>query len=162
MLSELHLVNKDHDYAVEEIEKAVSLAPNNADFVAAHGSIMNWSGKPEEAISLVKKAMRLNPVYPAYYLWFLGHAYYQTRQHDLALEAFERALNLNPDWWPSHVLSAVCYVELGKIEEAQAAAAKAMEAQPTFSTEHWNKYIPYKNQEDADRMFGALRKTGIK
>jgi hypothetical protein len=48
------------------------------------------------------------------------------------------------------------------MEEAQAAATKVMEVAPTFSLEHWNKYVPYKNQEDVDRLISALRKTGLK
>ena len=48
------------------------------------------------------------------------------------------------------------------MEDARAAAAKALEAQPTFSVEHWEGNVPYKNQGDKDRWADALRKAGLK
>ena len=136
VLSEIHLWNKEHEQAIKEMKKAVSLAPNKADFIAGLGGLNGTGRKPGRGHSLLKRAISHNPVHPAYYLWFLGHAYYLIRRYDEALEAFERAHNLNPDWWPSHVYSAVCYVEMGQIGKAKAEAAKVIKAQPTFSIEH--------------------------
>jgi tetratricopeptide (TPR) repeat protein len=48
-----------------------------------------YSGRPEEAIELVKKAMRLSPYYPAWYLAVLGHAYRLTGQYEEAITLLE-------------------------------------------------------------------------
>jgi adenylate cyclase len=162
VLGDVYLWNKEHNRAIAELEKAISLNPNDAEFFAGLGNVQTWAGKPEEAIFLLTKAMRLNPVYPVYYLWRLGHANFLTNRYDKAIEAFERAINLNPDWWPSHVYSAACYAELNREEDARVAAAKVMNAQPSFTLEHWEKHVPYKNKADAKCCISALRKAGLK
>jgi adenylate cyclase len=162
VLGEYYLWNKEHDRAITELEKAISLSPNDADFYAGIGNVKTWEGKPEESISLLTKAMRLNPMYPASYLWNLGHAYYLAKKHDKAIEAFERAINLNPNWWPSHVYSAACYAELGRGEEAHTSAENVMKAQASFSLGHWEKHVPYKKQSDVDRWISSLHMAGLK
>ncbi|MFC1823406.1 tetratricopeptide repeat protein [Thermodesulfobacteriota bacterium] len=162
VLGEIHLWGREHEQAIAEFEKATFLAPNDANLIAGLGSMKTWSGEAEEGIDLLMKAMRLNPVYPAYYLFFLGQAYYLERQYDKAIDAFERAFHLNPDWFPSHIYLSACYAELDRIEDAQAAVAQVMKAQPTFSIEHWRMHVPYKNQADVDRWINALRKAGLK
>ncbi len=41
------------------------------------GNILVFAGRPEEAIELIEKAMRLNPRYPPSYLRRLGFAYHR-------------------------------------------------------------------------------------
>jgi len=92
----------------------------------------------------------------------MGHAYYLLRQHENAIQMFERAFSLNPDWWPSHVFSTICFVELGRIEDARASAERVLEAQPTFSVEHWVPNLPYKDRGDINRWADGLREAGLK
>ena len=72
ILGEIYLWKKHYEKAVAEQEKAIALSPNDADLISGLGGILNWAGRPEEAIELVKKAMRLNPMYQTEYLWNLG------------------------------------------------------------------------------------------
>jgi len=162
VMGEIYLWKREHQLAVSEFQKALSISPNDANIIAGLGSVMTWSGEYEEGVSLIDKAIRLNPVHPAHYLWFMGHAYYLMRQHENAIEMFGRAFSLNPDWWPSHVFSAICFVEMGRIDDARASAEKVLELQPTFSVEYWVPNMPYKNQGDIDRWADGLRKAGLK
>jgi adenylate cyclase len=161
VLAEVYLWKGEHQEAISEFQKAVSISPNDANFIAGLGAALTWSGEYEEGLSLVKKAIRLNPLHPAYYPWYLGHAYYLLGRHEEAVEMFERAFGLNPDWWPSHVFSAICFVEMGRIGDARASVEKVFEAQPTFSVEHWEANMPYRKQGDLDRWAKGLRKAGF-
>lgn len=162
VLGEIFLWKGEHQFAIQELQTAVSIAPNEANFLAGLGSVKIWAGAYEEGAALTIKAMRLNPAYPAYYVWQLGHSLYLSGRQDEAVEAFEKATSLNPDWFPSHVFSAICFAEMGCMEEARASARKVLEAQPAFSVEHWEGNIPYKNQGDTDRWADGLRKAGMK
>ena len=60
----------EFDKAIAEGERGVELNPNGAEALAFLGS--NVAGRPEEAITVLNKAMRLNPMPPAFYYGSLG------------------------------------------------------------------------------------------
>ena len=161
LLGEIYLWKKRHDQAIAELEKATNLDPNNADMLTGLGDVLSWSGRPEEAIVLVKKAMRLNPIYPVWYLWGLGHAYFLAGRHEEAITTLKRVLNRNPNFLPAHVYLAASYVELGRLDDARLEAKIVQEMNPGLSMEGWRQRLPYKNQEVLDRLFNALRRTGL-
>ena len=63
------------DELVIDSHRAVELAPNSADVVNLASFGLTAGGRPEEAIRHSRKAMELNPNYPAVYLGNLGFAY---------------------------------------------------------------------------------------
>ncbi|NIP52997.1 MAG: tetratricopeptide repeat protein, partial [Gammaproteobacteria bacterium] len=90
LLGKVYLWKKQYEKAITELEKAIALSPNYADHLVGLGYILNFAGRPKESIGLVKKAMRLNPIYPAFYLWELGHAYFLTGRYEEAIETLNR------------------------------------------------------------------------
>src|SRR4030095_12183758 len=79
------LWKKAHARAIVEAERAVTLAPNHADSHYVLGEVLSWS-RPEQAITPVQRAMRLNPHYPANYLYTLGHVHFLMRRYDRSEE----------------------------------------------------------------------------
>ena len=76
LLGYVHIMMKRHfEEAIAECERAVVLGPSGADNHAFLGMILNYAGRPEEAILSLEKALRLNPFPPSYYLHNLGRAY---------------------------------------------------------------------------------------
>ena len=47
--------------ANEEIEKALSIDPNNIEALNNLGNILHIQGKTHEAVDVVKKALKINP-----------------------------------------------------------------------------------------------------
>jgi len=162
LLGNIHLWKKQHDKAISEFELAISLDPNNADWLAGLGGILVWADRAEEAIGVIEKAIGLNPLFPTTYLWNLGHAFLVTERFDDAVSTLKKAIRRNPGFWPSHVLLAATYSAAGRIEEAKAEAAEALKINPTFSLESWRPKCPFKNEEVLERRFGFLRKAGLK
>src|SRR3989442_10622358 len=78
LLGQVYLWKKEHERAIAEAERAVGLAPNDADSYETLAEVLAWSGRADAAIRYIKEAMRLDPQYPFFYLWTLGHAYYLT------------------------------------------------------------------------------------
>jgi len=161
-LGRIYLTKRQHEKAIAEGELALAMAPDS-DFVhAALAFTLRHAGRPEEAIALFKKAIRLNPIPPVWYLWGLGFSHFMLGQYEEAIAEFRKALHRDPDSQFSHMLLAATYSELGREEDARAAAAEVLRINPTFSLEPWAKTHMYKNQADIDRVVEALRKAGLK
>src|SRR5262249_111995 len=54
-LGRISLWNKQHDQAITEEERAIALDANNADGYAYLAAMLNFAGRPEEALGLVEK-----------------------------------------------------------------------------------------------------------
>ena len=50
-----------HEAAIDLAKQAVTLEPNNASFLAVLGKLLIFAGKPNEAVSFIKKAERHAP-----------------------------------------------------------------------------------------------------
>jgi adenylate cyclase len=160
LLSSVYLWRKKYDQSIAEIETAIEIDPNNADGLASLADVLNWAGRPEEAIGLMKRAMQLNPINPVWYLWELGHAYYLTERLDEAIATFKKLVDRNPNFLPAYSYLAASYVELELEEEVQINAAD-LERLTHISLEDWKKRLPYKDPKMLDRLFDALKKAGI-
>jgi adenylate cyclase len=162
LLGKVYLWKKQYEKAITELEKAITLSPNYADHLVGLGYILNFAGRPKESIGLVKKAMRLNPIYPAFYLWELGHAYFLTDRYEEATETLNRILDRNLDFMPAHLLLAASYSKLEREEEAQAEVAEVEKLSPQVSLVGLRQRLPYKDQEVLERLYDSMRKAGLK
>ena len=105
--------------------------------------------------------MRLNPRYPIPYLWALSYASYLTGRTHAAMEIAKRILTHNPDHPTAHVLLAVIYSELDRMQEAQAEAAQILRISPQYSLEAVKQRMPQKDQASLRRYIEGLRKAGL-
>jgi len=88
--------------AIEEAKAVVSLNPRKAanwDVLATvYKNILPLAqGADAWALSAYQRAIILDPQNPTYRL-AIGGVYYQLKQHDEAMRAFEQAAMLKPDW----------------------------------------------------------------
>ncbi len=156
------LWKKQHEQAITAAERAVALAPNDAEGYARLGEILNFAGRPGEAIGWVEKALRLNPRSPFHYSFYLGHAYRLTGRYEEAIAALKRALTRNPDYLPVHENLAAVYSELGREAEARAEVAEVLRLSPHRSLEAFRQRLPHKDPAVTERYLAALRKAGLK
>jgi tetratricopeptide (TPR) repeat protein len=154
--------DKQHEQAIAALEQAIALDPNYADNYVVLADVLIFSGRPAEALEVAKKALRLDPHYPAAYLFELGWAYQWTDQYEEAIAAFQRALALNPEYLTAHLNLAVVYSELGREEEARAAVAAVQRINPHYTIEVGRQLWPFKDPADLERFITALRKAGLK
>ncbi|MBW2489234.1 MAG: adenylate/guanylate cyclase domain-containing protein [Deltaproteobacteria bacterium] len=161
ILGEVYLHKNKHEKAIAAQQKAIALSPNDADGIAGLGGILTWAGRPEETIELAKKAMRLNPMYPTEYLWNLGHAYYLMGRIEEAVETLNRAHDRSPGYIPLIAYLIASYIELGREEEARAAAAQFNKLSPRIPLDAWRHRLPYKDKKVLDRLYSSWRKAGM-
>jgi adenylate cyclase len=161
-LGRIYLTKRQHEKAISEGERALAMAPNSAFIHAALAFTLRHAGRPEEAIAMFKKAIRLNPIPPAWYFSGLGFSYFMLGQYEEAIGELRKALHRAPDSQFSYMGLAAAYSKLGRDKDARAAATEVLRINPKFSLEQWAKTHMYKNQSDFDRFVTALRKAGLK
>jgi len=161
-LDETYLMKRQYEEAIAEGERAVALSPNGADAHAHLAMTLHYVGRREEAIGLFKKATRLNPMPPNWYLFSLGDAYCFTGQCEKAITTVQKALQRNPDDLMAHIALASSFIMGGREEEARAEAAEVLRIDPKFSLEYFANTLPYKNQADTKLAIDTLRKSGLK
>jgi adenylate cyclase len=162
VLGWISLWKKQHDPAIAELERAVSLDPNSVWAYGYLAETLNFAGRPDEAIGFAKKAMRLDPKYPTWLPFLLAHSYSLLRRYDEAIAALQDSLGRNPNFLPARRWLAVVYAELGREKEARAEVAETLRISPEASLERWRERMPYKNQADLERFIAGLRKAGMK
>jgi TolB-like protein/Tfp pilus assembly protein PilF len=147
-------------------QKAIALGPSQDLPYFHQGLIVGYAGRFEEAIALIKKAMRLNPIYPPAYLTYLANNYFLTGRYEEALEAHRKALEHYPKGgapFAIHLGLSAAYIELGREEEARNQAAEVIKINPMVSLENLRKgfYSYYKDPAHSERFLSALRKAGL-
>jgi adenylate cyclase len=139
-------------------QKAISLSPNNADLLAEYGWAIPKVGKSDEAIISIKKAMRLNPIYPDWYSQALIFALYTAKRYEEVIKASEE---FNIRHLHTYLELAGSFAKLGRKDEARKAAANALKLNPDFSLSWWRERINFSNTDALEHYMDGLRKTGL-
>jgi TolB-like protein/DNA-binding winged helix-turn-helix (wHTH) protein/Tfp pilus assembly protein PilF len=162
-LGYVYVFQKQYEQATVEIERAIALEPNLAWGYAVQANLLSNVGRPEEAIGLVEKAMRLDP--PPYaddYTFSLGLALYLAGRYEEAIAPLQRYLTRYPNRLQAHLVFTAVYTELGREAEARFEAAAVQRINPNFSLEVHRQRAPLKDPAVLERQIAALRKAGLK
>ncbi|MGI9357524.1 MAG: adenylate/guanylate cyclase domain-containing protein [Rhizobiaceae bacterium] len=152
-----HLYRKEHEAAISAYERAGNLNPNDADLMSDMADALAHSGRSEEAINLLEKAMRLNPFYPDQYIWHLGGAHFNLKQYDKAIATIKTMQNPTE----GRRILAASYGQLGMQKEAKRESERVLQAHPNFNVERWAAVQPDKFQEDVEHFVEGLKKAGL-
>jgi adenylate cyclase len=158
-----YMLLKEFDKAISEAKKSISLAPNYAVGYFALGTGLQMAGRPQEAIPVLQRCLRLSPV-PVHsrVLGILADSYNALGHFKEAIATYERALHIyGPDELMTHLGLATAYARMGRENEARAEGAEVMRIDPEFSLERFIKSLPY-DQSRKDSTADALRVAGLK
>jgi adenylate cyclase len=150
-----------YDEGIAEAERGVELDPNSGDANFFLAMVLRYAGKSKEAIPVIRKALRLEPMAPDIYVQNLALLYFQTGDCREAIAACEKGLKRQPDDLNSHVIMAAVYGSCGREKEARKEAAEVLRINPKFTVESYAAILPYKNPSDRDRTAQGLRKAGM-
>jgi TolB-like protein len=154
----------EHEEAIAKAQRAIAFDPNDANSYLAKAYALIYAGRPKEAFDLVQRAMRLDPHYPAYYLFVLGLAHFGMEQFEKAAISFERALKRNPINYVPLIPLTAAYAHLDREHEAAASIEKLHKVLPMLTLRFISYGTPlcsYKNPVDKNRLLGGLRKAGM-
>jgi adenylate cyclase len=152
------LTRDDHDQAMYHQERALALNPNDDLIVVQQGEMLTWIGKPDQGITWILKAMRLNPYHPERFWNHLGRAYFVARRYSDAVGAFRRITA--PD--QSHfAFMAAIEAKLNNFAAAAQFVREVLARDPNFSSSAYIKTLHYKNPEDREHHLEALIAVGL-
>jgi tetratricopeptide (TPR) repeat protein len=124
----------EHAAGFAALEAALAVSPSSAITYILGSVMFGWTGEAERAIEWGERGLRLSPFDPwafaAFHSLILGH--FQHGRYENALNAAHKAIQSNPAHSISHMLLAATLAQLGRLEEAKAAAANVLELQPAF------------------------------
>ena len=152
---------KKYKEGLAQLEHALELEPNGADINAHMGLALWHSDRPQEAVQVLKKAIRLNPSPPGWYLYVLAMVYNSIEKYDEAVVWGEKAVQLNPKDLIGHVLLCASYSCAGRKDDARREASEVLRINPKYSVSQAEKTSPMKNKVAKKRFYDALRQAGL-
>ena len=125
--SALALVKFRYDWdwagAEREYREALRLNPRDANAHWSYGVFLATLGRAEEAIAEIDRAQQLDPLSPFIRL-VTGFAFNVMRRSDQAIEAYRKALQLDPNYVQGHQYLSRAYMGKRMYPEAVAEAIK--------------------------------------
>ena len=116
-----------------------------------------YGGRLEAAENLIMNAMRLNPFYPDWYLWYLADIYFGMERYKDVVATIARMRDRSE----GYRLLAAAHAMLGDLNAASEFGAKVMERQPGFSVSRWAAIQPDVDPGIHQRFVEALLKAGL-
>lgn len=144
LLGRVYLRRRQHEAAIATLEKAISLNPSRAESYASLADALTFAGRAGEAVPLLQKAMRMDPLYPPRTDMYLGRALYFDKQYDRAVLSLEACVARAPEFHPCRMYLAAAYAELDRLSDARRTVAKLVHLAPAFSVERSvRSHLPY-------------------
>jgi adenylate cyclase len=157
-LANVYLQRGKPAQAMAEYDKALELNPNATKVMASAGELLVQLGRADEAVALTKKAIRLNPYHPDWYLWNLSSAQYFSGDHEEALTSIHRMRNPHN---ATKRTQAFILARLGRLEESRMLGAEFLKGNPDYNFEKFLKRWHFKDDAYQDKLAEDLRKAGL-
>lgn len=169
VLGRVLLYRREFEQAEQRIARALALNPNDADVLVQSAISRAFFGAAEEGVALARKAMRLHPRHPDFYVPCLAIPLFVAERWDEACEVAARAPRNVVDL-PAYVAAAAAHA--GRVDEA----ARHVE---TFLADFRDKILfgaaadsgdplrwidlvnPYRRREDFARLAHGLERAGL-
>ena len=119
----------EYDKAISEGERAVTLGPNFPGSYFALGGALFMADRPQEAIPMLQKCLRLSPIpLHSQVLGVLANSYRRLGQYEEAVAIYQKMLQrYGPDHLLAHLDLAVTYALMDREKEARAEGAEGLE-----------------------------------
>ncbi|MGH9365792.1 MAG: protein kinase domain-containing protein, partial [Thermoanaerobaculia bacterium] len=140
-------------------ERAVSLNPMDGATAAFMGLLIAYAGDWERGCALSEKGSQLNPNHPGLYRYTAWHDAYRKKDYRGALDV---ALKLNaPKNFYTHAVLAICYAQLGQMEQARKAVRDLLALKPDYAQVARELHGRWIEPELVEHLMDGLRKAGL-
>ncbi len=124
----------DLDAASRTVDQFASVFPDRAEVSRLRGILSYRQGDHEQAKTILEASLAKEP-HPLGYL-FLGLSYYGLNQFELALNQFQRALDINPDFERARILVATTLLKQKRVDDAIIEIQKVLRSNPQNAYAH--------------------------
>lgn len=130
--------------AVEISKRAVALTPKHSPNVAVFAVTLLRAGNYAAAQEEIRKAIRLSPFYPAWYMHVLGSSSFALRQYEQSARAYRACVKAtDPDsaFLPVvRVWLAISLAAAGFESEARSVGEEVLRLKPDFRIDCWRQF----------------------
>jgi TolB-like protein len=141
--------------ASEEYERALILAPGNAQVLRISGLFATYMGRIDAGIAAARRAVVLDPLARDSHS-VLGRALYAGRRYEEAIEVLSEAVKLDPDDKAFYAYRGFAYYALGALESARASC----ETSRDYAGNQWCLAVTYdklRKHADAEAEISKLK-----
>jgi len=145
----------DYTHASEAYERAMALAPGDAEVLADSGRFAVSMGRFDVGLAAVRHAVALDPLNPRSRAG-LGEALFWARRYQEAVATFGEVISLEPDFKRAYGFRGVAYCWLGDLQSARSSA----ETKPDHWSSMWCLAVTYeklRRHADAEAELEKLR-----
>ncbi len=140
-------------------DRAISLNPMDGATAAFMGMLIAYSGDWERGCALSDKGCQLNPNHPGWYCYPAWHDSYRKKDYRKALDL---AFQLNaPQNYYTHAVLAMCYAQLGRMEEARKALGDMLALKPNYAEVARELHGRWIEPDLVEQLMDGLRKAGL-
>ena len=125
--------------AEKHCQRALDLDPKNPTARYAYAHLLSNSGHHERALSEIKVGRELDPLSLRINAEE-GQIYFLAKDYDNALDRLQKTIDLDPNFWLSHLMISRVYTEKGMHSEAVAEAKKAEELSGNSQSQAYRAY----------------------
>jgi tetratricopeptide (TPR) repeat protein len=144
---------KDYKKAIESLDKAISLNPQNPDSYYWRGSAYGNLNQYEKAIIDYTKSVSLNPQDALVYS-SRGYAYTELKQHEKAINDYTQAIKLEPNEAIFYYLRGTSYLSLKQYQKAILDYTKVISLNPQDASAYYARGVSYND-------FGEYQKAKL-
>ncbi|MBI3978966.1 MAG: tetratricopeptide repeat protein [Chloroflexi bacterium] len=165
--AELYLANEQHSAAIEHLRRVLAARPNDVKVLLDLGAAYDLKGDDRQAQAYMEQALALDPQNPAIRKTLAST--HHGRAHQLAdsglkeraIAEYERAVELDPSDSEHFECMAALYLELGRLDGAEAAFGRVLKlhpGDPAKPIQIGSEYLKRGFQKEAEKLFKqALR-----
>ncbi len=147
--------------ALTHYQQAMALNSNDANGAAHMGNLFIDMGRFSEALDWLQRAVRLNPLHPAWYLYGIAEAHYGAREYELAITPLQAAINRFPNFITPRRHLAAAYAQMGRLDEAKIEIEAILKLDPSVCLSLYRQRVRYEKIEDLEHYLDGLRKAGL-
>ena len=151
----------DHKGALDAFDRAIQLDPNFARAYAQKANQLVMVGRPQEAPSLVLKAIALSPRDPVIgvFYWIIGRAYFVLKDYDQAILWLRKSVELLPTVFYNRAYLLAAYALTGRHQQTEGIAAlgEYKNGYSQYTIRRLREVYEKENPQDDPVMKGALQ-----
>ncbi|MCZ8250285.1 tetratricopeptide repeat protein [Microcystis sp. LE19-195.1E] len=148
---------ENYEQALTVINQAISLVPNNPNYYNEKWAVLSELKRYDEGLAAITQAIDLAPRAA----WYVnrGILYRRQQKYELALDDYNKAIELNPNHANAYNNRGNLYKDLQKYDLALADYDKAIEINPNFAILYYNRGGLYYNQQKYELALSDINKA---
>jgi len=156
LMSYVLVQERDFDGGLAAADKTVAMAPYDTFMLSRLMMVLVQVGRPDQALQWADLAAARDPA--------LGWAYnYGRGWAHLVLGRFGEAVDVltQTEFNDAHLLLAIAYVRLGRLDDARAGVGKMIKINPAITLQAWQLGYSFRDPAILDRYALDLLKAGL-